>query len=489
MLIISTLFFMWAMALNLNDILVPHLKKACDLTDLQSALIQTCYFSAYFLIAMPAGWAMKRVGYKRGILSGLLLCTVGAFLFFPASHYRAFGIFLFALFVMASGAAFLEVAANAYVVVLGNAETSELRLNMVQTFNALGAAAASKVGKTFILSGIELSAEQQGSMSVEEMEAYRSMEAGLVRMPYFVLGSIFLAIAVLIFRARLPDIDNGQPSLSESAQGKSKSIGEISKAADDAAMQWHEKAEVTDEEVGYDNANTINVLPQAEAVGKEIASHPSHKWDSFQTSKHTGILHSVSNLAWMESVERLWRYPQFVRGVTAQFFYVGAQVGICSFLIRFVQDVMPDFTEKQAAECLFYHLMLFLFGRIVGTLLMNRVKPISLLLYFACCCILLCLLCVYGEGTLAVFAVVTIGFFNSIMFPTIFSLSVRNLGDLVKVASSLLVMSVVGGALMPAAMGLISDWYGIRTAFILLVLAYAVVVHFALFARGSSSAA
>ena len=193
---------------------------------------------------------------------------------------------------------------------------------------------------------------------------------------------------------------------------------------------------------------------------------------------------------WQESLDTiilLWqRHPRFVQGVMAQFFYIGAQVGVCSFLIRYVQTAAPGVSEKEAAECLFYHLMLFLLGRIIGTAMMNRVKPASLLLGFAASCVTLSLICIYGEGQAAIAAVVLIGFFNSIMFPTIFSLAVRGLGSLVKLASSLLIMSAIGGALTPAAMGLLSDVCGIRVAFTLLTFSYSVVSFFAMRVRGGT---
>src|SRR5215510_12532957 len=137
--LITSLFFLWALGVNLNDILIPHLKAAFGLTDFQSSLIQTAFFGGYFLAAFPAGWLMERIGYKKGILTGLFLCAGGALLFLPAASARVYGFFLFALFVMACGQSFLEVAANPYVTILGSAESSERRLNFAQSFNAVGA--------------------------------------------------------------------------------------------------------------------------------------------------------------------------------------------------------------------------------------------------------------------------------------------------------------------------------------------------------------
>src|SRR5215475_13848431 len=158
--LVISLFFLWAIGVNLNDILIPHLKKAFSLSDFQSSLIQSAFFGGYFLAALPAGWLMQRVGYKKGILVGLCICATGAFLFIPASSVRVYGFFLFALFVMACGQCFLEVAANPYVTMLGPPESSERRLNLAQSFNATGAFLVAVLGSKFILSGIEYTSEQ-----------------------------------------------------------------------------------------------------------------------------------------------------------------------------------------------------------------------------------------------------------------------------------------------------------------------------------------
>eukprot|EP00047_Mylnosiga_fluctuans_P007796 m.255548 g.255548 ORF g.255548 m.255548 type:complete len:421 (+) comp19565_c0_seq1:9-1271(+) len=394
--VITTLFVMWAVALNLNDILIPHLKKACGLGDLQSAMIQTCYFGAYFLAALPAGWMLRRVGYKNGILVGLLFCVLGALLFYPSSYSRSFNSFLFALFIMACGAAVLEVAANPFVVMLGAPETAEWRLNMVQTFNALGAAAAPLIGRLFILSGIEHTPEQLAAMDPAAREEYRSMEAGLVRGPYLVIAIAFAGIAALVHASQLPP--------------------------------------------------------------------PTEDGD---------------HVEFFEGIRRTLARPYLRKGVFAQFVYVGAQVGVSSFLIRFVQSVDPSIAEKRAADMLFVHLLLFLAGRAAGTMIMSKYTPQHVLRTFALGALTCIFIAVYAGAYLAIVGVVLVGFFNSIMFPTIFSLTVRAAGDLTKMTSSLLIMSIVGGAIVPAIMGTISDSSGIRTAFLTLAVCYAYVAYFA----------
>src|SRR6202163_375143 len=204
--LVTSLFFLWALGVNLNDILIPHLKKAFQLTDLQSSLIQAAFFGGYFLAALPAGWLMERIGYKKGILSGLMICATGALLFIPAASSLLYVFFLFALFVMACGQSFLEVAANPYVTILGPPESSERRLNLAQSFNAVGAVVTPFIGAAFILSGVEHSRTQLSAMTPAQLEAYQAAEAATVKVPYLVIAGLFLAVAALIFFSPLPEV-------------------------------------------------------------------------------------------------------------------------------------------------------------------------------------------------------------------------------------------------------------------------------------------
>ncbi len=399
--LVTSLFFMWALGVNLNDILIPHLKKAFRLTDLQSSLIQSAFFGGYFLAALPAGWLMERIGYKKGILLGLLTCAVGAFLFIPAASIGLYGFFLFALFVMACGQGVLEVAANPYVTILGPPESSERRLNLAQSFNAVGAVVTPIIGRAFILSGIEYSASQISAMSPEQSAAYSAMEASRVRGPYLAITALFLLVAALLYFARLPEI-----------------------------------REVSGE-----------MLP-------EIQKAPRNRWE-------------------------IWRYKHLVKGVVAQFFYVGAQVGVTSFVIRFTQHALPNTPEKVAANFLKWHLIGFMVGRFAGSAMMKRIAPPKLLGFFAVCASLCTLTAIAGSGAASVWAVVLLGFFDSIMFPTIFALSVKNLGIYTKLGSALLVMSIIGGAIVPAVMGYISDASSIQKAFVVPLICYSYVLYFA----------
>jgi len=400
--LVTSLFFLWAIGVNLNDVLIPHLKKAFGLSDFQSSFIQVAFFGGYFLGAFPAGRLMERIGYKGGILTGLLICSSGALLFIPASIIGAYGFFLFALFVMSSGQSFLEVGANPYVTVLGPSESSERRLNLAQSFNAVGAVVTPALGAMFILSGIEYSPSQLAAMTPQQLAAYRAQEAGMVRMPYLVITGIFLLVAALIYFSRLP-------------------------------------------EVAAAGAATPSQRPGRERGLKSVLAH-----------------------------------PHLIKGVIAQFFYVGAQVGVGSFVIRFVKHTIPDTPEKIAARFLVFHQIGFMIGRFAGSAMMKRFSAPKLLSVFGAGALLCVVVGITAPGLVSVLAIVLVGFFNSIMFPTIFALSLKNLGDFTKRGSSLLVMSIIGGGLIPPVMGRISDASNIRVAFLVPMICYAYVIYFAL---------
>jgi FHS family L-fucose permease-like MFS transporter len=398
--VITSLFFLWALGVNLNDILIPRFKAAFGLTDFQSSFIQIAFFGGYFLAAFPAGKLMERIGYKRGILTGLLLCATGALLFLPAASVRTYGFFLFALFVMACGQSFLEVAANPYVTVLGPPESSERRLNFAQSFNAVGSVVAPFIGAAFILTGVEYSGSQLAAMSPSAVQAYRVAEAATVKVPYLVIAGIFLAYAAVIFFSHLPEIRERGSSGDLSAGG---------------------------------------------GTARGVLSH-----------------------------------AHLVKGVIAQFFYVGAQVGVASFIIRFVQHEEPGMTAQLAAHYLKLHLIGFMVGRFAGSALMKHIRAPRLLALFAGGCLVCIVVALASAGIVPVWAIVLIGFFHSIMFPTIFALSIKNLGAYTKRGSSLLVMAIIGGAFFPAVMGRISDLSNIQRAFIVPLVCYIYILYFAL---------
>ncbi|MBN8782000.1 MAG: L-fucose:H+ symporter permease [Sphingobacteriales bacterium SCN 48-20] len=392
--LITSLFFLWGFALNLNPILIPHLKKACRLSDTQSAFIDSASYFAYFLLAIPAGQFMKRFGYKSGILVGLMLFAVGAFLFYPASFIRSYGFFLVASFIIASGLTFLETAANPYITVLGSPDTATQRLNFAQAFNGLAQSIAPKIGGMFILSGVVLTNEQENTMSPAELNAYLDQEAASVQIPYIIIASVVLLVAILIWRTRLPEIKEEEPT------------GEQS----------------------------------------------------------TGSLFKQKNLVW---------------AVIAQFFYVGAQVCMTSFFIRFA-DRVAGIDEKAAASYLAIALLLFMIGRFVGTFLMKFISPARLLTIYGIMCVLLTTAAVLVTGKAAIYCLFGVELFMSIMFPTIFALGIRGLGSRTKDGSALIIMSIVGGALFPVLMGAVSDATNIQLSYLVPAACFLVVGYFGL---------
>lgn len=391
---ITVLFFLWGFAHNLNPILIPHLKKACQLTDLQSAFIDSAFFIAYFVMALPAGVYMKKYGYKSGIILGLIIFAAGAFLFYPAAGFRTFPLFLFALFVIASGLTFLETAANPYVTVLGEASTSTQRLNFSQAFNGLAASLAPLLGGIFILSGKKLTETEQSAMSAEQLDEYLLKEASTVQIPYVIIGVVVLLVAVIIWRINLPEIKE------------------------------------EDEE---------------------------------QTNSGESIL----------------KQKNLVLGVIAQFFYVGAQVCISSFFIRFLEKT-AGIGEQPAARYLAVALFSFMLGRFIGTFIMRYVAPHKLLFIYSLINIVLLLVAIFVGGNVSIYALIGVEFFMSIMFPTIFSLGLHGLGSQAKLGSSLLIMSIVGGAIFPVIMGRISDISSIQTAYIVPAVCFLVTLYFAM---------
>jgi FHS family L-fucose permease-like MFS transporter len=399
--LITSLFFLWGVALNLNPILIPHLKKACELTDLQSSLVDSASYLAYFILPIPAALFMKRYGYKGGILLGLVLFACGAFLFYPAAAVRSYVFFLSALFVLFSGAAFLETAANPYITVLGDPSTATRRINFSQSFNGLAATLAPLLGGLFILSGKNLTPAQKAAMPAEQLNIYLNKEASAVQLPYLIIGLVVLAVAILIFRKPLPEIVEED---TETAEDKKRSL-----------------------------AGKIGVL---------------------------------------------LRRKQLVMGVVAEFFYVGAQAGVLGFFIRFSERV-AGMGEKPAAAFLTAAALGFMIGRFSGTFLMKFVNPVKLLATYSAINIVLLLLAVILHAKFSVFALIGVAFFMSIMFPTIFSLSIRGLGSKTKLGSSLVIMGIVGGAIIPPIMGKVSDMSNIQYAYLVPIVCFVYIFYFA----------
>ncbi|NLR68800.1 L-fucose:H+ symporter permease [Chitinophaga varians] len=391
--LITSLFFLWGFAHNLDPILIPHLQKSFTLTTVQATLVDSAVFVAYFLMALPAGFIMKKYGYKTGIISGLLVFALGSFLFIPAANTQQYVFFLVALFIIACGLTILETAANPYASSLGDPAYSTQRLNLAQSFNGLATTLAPVIGARVILTK-DYTAAQLSAMTEEGRRLALAAEAATVKVPYFILGSVLVLIAVIFAFTRLP------------------------------AIQTNEE----------------------QPAGKHI----------FHAFRH-------HHLRW---------------GVIAQFFYVGAQVCVFSLFILYATKA-AGITAVSAADYLGLCGFAFLLGRFIGTYLMQYFRSARMLAVYAVLNIFLCLVAIWGTGMVTVYAVIGICFFMSIMFPTIFALGIKELGGDTEFGSSLIIMSIVGGAILPRLFGYISDVTGnIQYGYIIPLICFLVVAYF-----------
>lgn len=398
LILIVSLFFLWGMANNLNDILIAQFKKAFALTDFASGLVQSAFYLGYFVFSIPAALFMKRFSYKAAVVMGLLLYAGGALLFYPAAAIREYHLFLLALFIIASGLAFLETSANPLVVAMGDPETAERRLNFAQSFNPIGCITGIIIGREFILSGHEPSAQELAAMSPEVLTQFYQTEAQAVQLPYMVIGLLVLTWALLVLWVKFPKI--------------------------------------------------------ATAASTETSA----SWKDYQYLLGNG---------------------RFMFGVIAQFFYVGAQVCLWSYTIRYGQQAMPGAGEKILANYLLASLVIFMLGRFVATALMSRVAPATLMAIYALVNVALCGFAAVVPNQSGMYAFVATSFFMSLMFPTIFALSLKGLGERSKAGSSLLIMSIIGGAVLTAVMGLVSDIFSIHTAVLVPLVCFVVIAAFA----------
>jgi MFS transporter, FHS family, L-fucose permease len=383
--LVTSLFFLWGMANILNSALIAHFQPVFTISRAEAMFVETAFYFGYFTFAIPAGVFMERQGYKKGILLGLILYAVGAFLFIPAANLLTFGFFLVALYIIACGLAFLETAANPYVTILGKPETSVLRLNFSQSFNGLALVVGPFIAGRFIFAGNE------GAMTTI---AEKQQAADAVIFPYALIGGVVLTVAFCFYLTRMP----------EPAKG--------------AALKFD---------------------------------------------------------------KRIFKKRHLIYAVIAQLFYVGAQAGIWGITIDYITDILPG-TSKEVASQKFLVIgtSLFVVGRILGTIFLTFIKDHKLLSVYALAAALLCLGGIFAEGLVAVYSMLAINFFMSIMFPTIFALGVKNLGEFTKLGSSFIIMAIVGGAILPPVMGYMAIAVGIQLSFILPCFCFLVVLWYAL---------
>jgi FHS family L-fucose permease-like MFS transporter len=366
-------------------------------------MIQLAFFAAYFVMSLPSGSLVKRVGYKPGIVIGLVVAAMGCSLFYPAAGLRSYALFLSALFVLASGITLLQVAANPYVAALGKPESASARLTLTQAFNSFGTTLAPIFGSAAILSTAVKSKAELAAMSGPAVEAYRLSEASSVQRPYLGLAAMLLLLAVAIAAFKLPKL---------SSAGATEGHG----AAADA--------------------------------------------------------HAI------------WRERHLVLGALAIFLYVGGEVAIGSFLVNFFK--LPEvggLPEAAGAKLVTFYWGGAMVGRFLGTFTLRAFRPGKVLCAHALIAVVLILLAVLGRGHTAVYAILAVGFFNSIMFPTIFALAIQGLGNRTGQGAGIVCMAIVGGALVPVLQGVVADVVGVQPAFAVAAACYLYVAWYGL--RGS----
>jgi FHS family L-fucose permease-like MFS transporter len=398
-LVVTALFFLWAIPNNLNDILIRQFMKSFEINRSGAAGIQIWFYLGYFLLAWPAGQLMHWLGYKFGIITGLVLLGTGCLLFYPAAQMGLYSFFLVAQFVIASGLSFLETASNPFIAQLGPTASSERRLNLSQAFNPLGSITAGLIGTLFIFSGVKLTDAQTATMKAQGVyQAYLHTETLRVVTPYLVLGVIVLLWAILVAFTRFPPAG-------------------------------------------------------AEDVSREDAGPPQH-------------------------VALFQRH--FVLAVLAQFLYVGAQVGTWSYFIPYVESA-TGVGDKAAGYMLTGTLAAFAVGRFSSAWLMRLVKARTLLGAYSAVNVVLGMVAVMRPGWVGAMCLLATSLFMSIMFPTIFALGLKGMGDRTKTAGSLLVMAILGGAALTKLMGMLADSSGLQAAYMVPVLCFAGVALYSWF--------
>lgn len=384
---LTSLFFMWGFITAMNDILIPHLKGVFSLNYTQAMLIQFCFFGAYFIVSVPAGRLVKKIGFQKGISAGLTIACVGCLLFIPAATNKVYGVFLAALFILASGITILQVAANPLVTLLGSPDTASSRLTMTQAFNSLGTTIAPIIGGILIFSAVA-----QGEETSAES----------VILPYIGLAAVLFLLAITFLKLTLPTIHLAQEG---------------------------------------------------------SAADPAQAADTQSPLKHRHL----------------------VLGAVGIFVYVGAEVSIGSFLVNFFgESYIAGLSESQAAGYIAYYWGGAMVGRFIGAALMQKVAARKLLAFNSLASILLIAIAILTSGSLAMWSILLVGFFNSIMFPTIFSLALAGLGKNTSKGSGILCLAIVGGALIPVMQGILADNIGLQLSFILPLTCYLYIAYYGL---------
>ena len=415
---LTSLFFLWGFITVLVDSLIPRLKDVFEMSYAKTVLVQFAFFVAFFVFSLPAGYLLSKIGYKKGIVLGLLTMAAGCLLFYPAAEYRLFSVFLIGYFTLAGGITILQVAANPFVALLGSEEGASSRLNLSQAFNSLGTTIAPVVGALFLLSDSVKSSDEIAVLTETQKSDYYMAEAATVQTPFLLIAAFIILLAVVFLFTKLPKL------IEESPKG------------------------------GY---------------------------------------------------FKLLKNKMMLLGALGIFVYVGAEVAVGSFLVNYFSDMglasvvaesetmmniantiastfNKTFTDSDPKSLLGIFVIFYwggaMIGRFVGAYLTKIMPAGKVLSIFALLAITMILISINTTGLLSMWSILAVGLFNSIMFPTIFTLSLEGLGDLKAQASGLLCMAIVGGAIIPFFFGSLIDSVGFKMAFILTIACYAYILFY-----------
>ncbi|MCJ8164267.1 sugar MFS transporter [Pontibacter sp. E15-1] len=433
--VVTLLFFMWGFITCMNDILIPKLQEVFTLQLWQAMLIQTAFFGAYFIISLlyfifsvTKGDPIQKIGYKNGIIIGLVVAAIGCALFYPAASLLSYGFFLMALFILASGITILQIAANPYVAILGPPEGAASRLNMTQALNSLGTTVAPIIGGYLIFEGVS---------------AVQHSGADSVKLPYLGLAATLLAIAVLIKISKLPRIQNDEEQLAPDAGAlkyRHLVLGII-------CIFMYVGGEVA---IGSTLINFFR-LPEIAGMNETQAGHYlAFYWGGAMVGRFFGAV----------------ALAQF-RNNSYKYMIIGLIAAVAFGVLYAVYGL------EEALVALGLIALNF------AVLLLGRFIPSRTLGFFATTVLALLLMTAFAEGSVAMWSVIAIGLFNSIMFPTIFTLAIEGLGIHTSQGSSLLVMAIVGGAIIPPLQGLVADASGnLQLSFLVPMACYAYIVYY-----------
>ena len=379
--IITSLFALWGIANDLTNPMVSAFKKVMpELSNVQASLVQFAFYFGYFFMALPAALFIRKYSYKSGIILGLSLYAIGAFLFYPAAENEQFNYFLISLWIITCGLAFLETTSNPLILSLGDKETATQRLNLAQAFNPIGSLIGMIIAQVFVIEALrsdDFTNEAYNALNSTELAAIRENDLEIISIPYIALGVLVLIIMGIIIFTKMP-----------------------------------------------------------------------------KTSEKDKMSLSVS-------FHKLFANKNYKQGVIAQAFYVGAQIMCWTYIFQYVDNINDTLgLDLTATYFNVTAMIIFLTGRWIGTALMKTINPSKMLLLFGIGGVLFCAGAIIIPGVIGLYSLVGVSFFMSIMFPTIYGIALKDMGDEAKIGSAGLVMSIVGGALMPIAQGWILDWGG-----------------------------